>query len=619
MHDLVGTVPDREVAKRTGWSARRVAAVREARGLTPIQQLDLSPDQVALLGTASDAAVAQQLGWHPTTVRRRRRRHGIPSFRAQQQAATDARAVTELEETAQRASTLPPWVTPDVRDQLGAHPDEAVAERLGVRFEEVVAVREALGLRDPATRWPWMTLEVYPLLGVWSDQAVAERVGRTSSTVAHARRTLGRPAAHSRDAWLTPQVVERMGVWTDAQVADQVGRSVVTVARTRRELGISPPEAESWLTPELEARLGTQSDVSLARELGHDTPNQVRWARVRLGIAAASKAEWWTPQVEAKLGVVPDKVLAEELGVASSDIRAYRNRRGIVAAVRPAPAWLTPEVQARLGTQTDTSLAEELGHATLHRVRNARRRLGIAAVPKGPPVWMTDEVKARMGTLPDRQLATDIGVHWRTLAAARQRLGIRAWPHRIQDHQVPEHLLKDLATARDEELVERLGAARSHIAELREDRAMPEPPRQVPSPPPVVDPKQEDLERLLGELANGRRMARNLVGRLHWDRCRVDRTIREAQRAGHIECRGKHWGLKTSDAASGERGPSGGDEADLEQLIDAVDAHTGVALRDLSRQLGWKLSRTRHVLREAKSLGLVRVVGHGRGARWHLG
>jgi hypothetical protein len=78
------------------------------------------PEDDALLGTISDQEVARRLGRSATSVKARRARQGIASYRH--------------------------WWTPGQDVLLGKFPDEELARRLGRTAEAVLARRERLGI-----------------------------------------------------------------------------------------------------------------------------------------------------------------------------------------------------------------------------------------------------------------------------------------------------------------------------------------------------------------------------------------------------------------------------------------------------------------------------------------
>ena len=85
--DLLGTMSDKDLARRLGRSTADIFARRRLLGIKawaitgrPPRRL-WTPQEDALLGTMTDAALAAKLGISMMTVYERRRKLFIPSFR----------------------------------------------------------------------------------------------------------------------------------------------------------------------------------------------------------------------------------------------------------------------------------------------------------------------------------------------------------------------------------------------------------------------------------------------------------------------------------------------------------------------------------------------------------
>ena len=138
-----------------------------------------TPEEDALLGTASDRDLADRLGLHADTVGRRRRALGIASY-------------------SKRSYPIPAheWTGEEVA-LLGKVPDEEVARRLGLSYEVVGYRRRRLGIppcRRPGRTGNAWTPETEKLLGAMSDGQVATLSGQSRAYVAQRRRSLGIPA-----------------------------------------------------------------------------------------------------------------------------------------------------------------------------------------------------------------------------------------------------------------------------------------------------------------------------------------------------------------------------------------------------------------------------------------
>jgi hypothetical protein len=86
---LLGTMPDREVAGRTGLTEAAVVSRRRVLKIAAFVKRNLprkppkwTPARDALLGTAPDHIIAKKLRCSPLSVFNRRRKLGIPAFRA---------------------------------------------------------------------------------------------------------------------------------------------------------------------------------------------------------------------------------------------------------------------------------------------------------------------------------------------------------------------------------------------------------------------------------------------------------------------------------------------------------------------------------------------------------
>jgi len=76
---LLGTMPDEEVASRTGHSVPSVRRARDRRHILSAQRAapDWRPEEESLLGTAPDAEIAARLRRTVVAVRSRRQGKGI--------------------------------------------------------------------------------------------------------------------------------------------------------------------------------------------------------------------------------------------------------------------------------------------------------------------------------------------------------------------------------------------------------------------------------------------------------------------------------------------------------------------------------------------------------------
>ena len=137
--DLLGSVPDGDVAVMAGITRQRVHQVRSSLGIpaaTPIalvvaagvdRRADLAWISGERLGTVPDAVLAADLGVTYATVRRVREERGI---------AAPPRAASLF-----RGSRLDPYL-----DLMGVIPDVRIAERAGVASATICMYRQRRGI-----------------------------------------------------------------------------------------------------------------------------------------------------------------------------------------------------------------------------------------------------------------------------------------------------------------------------------------------------------------------------------------------------------------------------------------------------------------------------------------
>ena len=77
---LLGTLPDKEVARRTGRTVNGVRLKREELGIPNPAGNRWRPDDITLLGTLPDREVARRLGRPLQSVTQKRCKLGIPTF-----------------------------------------------------------------------------------------------------------------------------------------------------------------------------------------------------------------------------------------------------------------------------------------------------------------------------------------------------------------------------------------------------------------------------------------------------------------------------------------------------------------------------------------------------------
>jgi hypothetical protein len=169
--ELLGTLPDRRLARKFNRSVQTVTQHRQAKGIPVFNpqrhRWTLADDK--LLSERPDAQVALFLGISRMAVKHRRVRLGLPP-RGRKPPTAQA-----------------PW-QPQEDALLGTAPDLAVARKLGRPIYNVRRRRIQLGLQSPFRHWD---ARADALLGQMPDQAAARRLGRTVASVATRRKRLG--------------------------------------------------------------------------------------------------------------------------------------------------------------------------------------------------------------------------------------------------------------------------------------------------------------------------------------------------------------------------------------------------------------------------------------------
>jgi len=188
---LLGTMPDKDVAAKTGRSTSTVAAKRKALGVQPYNK-NLSvryewPDEIiAMLGKAPDAEIAKKIGARISTVQAKRVKLGIPAYYPR---TSGKRGV---------------W-TDEIDARLGTVPDIEIAQDLGIHLGSVWARRKKLGIpacghtgkprrkrKSSPYSWAWPPDRV-SLLGTMPDAQLASRLGISKQAVHQKRTSLGIP------------------------------------------------------------------------------------------------------------------------------------------------------------------------------------------------------------------------------------------------------------------------------------------------------------------------------------------------------------------------------------------------------------------------------------------
>ena len=224
-HSLVGKISDTELAARLGVSRQSVANYRRDKGIAAVKGKRLSKADLArirpsvvmqffdMLGKVPDGDIAGKAGVSTNSVQALRTKWGIAAHKAaKSEKKTDG-------PPAVRKSKVGVYL-----DMLGQVPDSEIAAMAGVKVSSVAAYRRRHGIPtfdSPATATPEPVTEGSPsarrkagrrskldpyadLLGTVPDREVAAKAGVSTSAVAVYRRRWGLPAFKKTSA--TPDV-----------------------------------------------------------------------------------------------------------------------------------------------------------------------------------------------------------------------------------------------------------------------------------------------------------------------------------------------------------------------------------------------------------------------------
>lgn len=262
---LLGTMPDSDVAQRTGRTAQAVASRRATLGIpnpAPQTRPWTSADH-KLLGKFPDDEVARRTGRTAAAVEARRETYKIP------------RANPKIRD----------W-TPEEDALLGTMPDAELAKKLGrsVRGVRSRCVAKRILLVPTPRRFTPSELE---LLGTMPDADLAKLLGRSVSVIAVYRRSRGIPPKSGKSGgkpW-TAEELALLGKLTDEEIARLTGRTLLSVRTARFDRGIPSPDPKRifWTPRQLELLASNRTSAELAR-LTNRTPVAVSMKRRKLGL-----------------------------------------------------------------------------------------------------------------------------------------------------------------------------------------------------------------------------------------------------------------------------------------------------------------------------------------------
>jgi hypothetical protein len=331
--EMLGTMPDSEVARRLGVAHANVRYKRMALGIAACKNMKgyvWKQKDIRLLGKKSDEEVAALLGLTKTTIRNKRVELGIGAF-------------------AYQSKLWREWAEEELA-MLGKFTDKEVGRRLNIKEMCVASKRHVLGIepfqprgvnkspRPNAVKWTRQNVE---LLGKIPDKRIAEIMGVCRKSIMRKRKQLGIESyADATQFWhrWTEEQIAKIGTMTDRAMGEELGISVMCVVLKRRSLGIQAytktlegGRNHVWKDEEI-GMLGKKPDAKVAQEIGLSI-GAVRNQRVRLGIPSYFESKSgrivWTPELVERLGKKSAAELAEELGVSTQAIYEKRKQVGI--------------------------------------------------------------------------------------------------------------------------------------------------------------------------------------------------------------------------------------------------------------------------------------------------
>jgi hypothetical protein len=216
---MLGTMPDRDVAKHLGLSAhsvqlkRRLLGIRSYRPALP--RIDWTPPLLALLGKLPDAEVAKRFGMSSDSIKHKRDELRIPPYVEQPK---------PLARSAKLAALL-------------KLPNRDVLRQAGISESTLRKLRRQYGIKAPDTRnWRWRP-ETIARLGKEPDARIAEDLGIRKTAVSQKRRSLGIVPTRKLRPW-TQEELALLGTASDRQIAERIGRTLFAVKRMRQMRGI---------------------------------------------------------------------------------------------------------------------------------------------------------------------------------------------------------------------------------------------------------------------------------------------------------------------------------------------------------------------------------------------
>lgn len=300
--ELLGKVPDAEVAKRTGRTRSAIQVKREKLRILYMRMRDWPENELRLLGKHSDREVARMTQRTLTAVQSKRQDLRLPSATCVQ------RDWTKQEDAL-----------------LGRYSDREVARRLQRSYSSVQHRRQRLGLPKPnLLALPWSKLED-SLLGRLPDVALSQHLNRTLAAVRFRRCNKRIPPCVCPPDQGPSEIAKLRPVLRQVRLEKRKRTTlpVKLVSRFRRRGKDSRPRKLRWWTVAEDKLLGTLPDAELARQLGR-TETSVMRRRLRMGIFVPGRTRLWASEDDALVGTMPDGELARKINRSFHAVKVRR-------------------------------------------------------------------------------------------------------------------------------------------------------------------------------------------------------------------------------------------------------------------------------------------------------
>ena len=297
--------------------AAATAAAEEPTGLAPTNSTPDKPgasgnpppvDPAALLGLVPDGDLAQRRRLFTSTIQAEREKLRIPVFNPRfarqarrlfegiaglepnQPFAVSAAPVGEIPEPLKKSPPAPGTPkalreSPELRESLGTERARVIAQRFGLKEDNIGALRRSLGI--PAFDYCALPPELQNQLGTAADSRLAKQYGVPGHRVMLARKARNIPSFRQKKiVQFSEKILPHLGSDTDSALAKRLSVPKHYLIRLRKAAGVprfkklpKPPAA-------IQPLLGKLTDITIARRFGV-ARDQIRYYRRCLKIPAA--------------------------------------------------------------------------------------------------------------------------------------------------------------------------------------------------------------------------------------------------------------------------------------------------------------------------------------------